>query len=300
MIRKKTSILLSMMLIAVFLAGCSWTSGFTIVLPDREIEVSIPETGVEIPKVDVDLFGRDRVRGSGDVVTVSREVKDFDQISILGMGEISIVQGDEESLTVTIEDNLLVYLWTEVKAGTLTLGWDPDKANHKDIKPSRPIEYEIVVKDLSRLSIYGSANIDAGNFSSSRLTLEIFGTGDISMERVVSDRISIRLLGVGNIEVNSLFAETLKVDIPGHGDVKLAGEVEEQEVNIPGSGDYQAKDLRSEIAYVSIYGSGDAELWVTEYLEGESFGSGHLMYYGNPSTQFSGVGSGNFEYLGER
>ena len=90
------------------------------------------------------------------------------------------------------------------------------------------------------------------------------------------------------------------MDIPGHGDVKLAGEVEEQEVNIPGSGNYQAKDLRSEIAYVSIYGSGDAKLWVIEYLEGESFGSGHLMYYGNPSTQFSGVGSGNFERLGDR
>lgn len=291
--------LLLVITLAILLGGCRWCEGFTIVLPDREIKVIIPETGVKIPDVEFNLFERDRVRGSGDLIIVEREIHDFDKISVKGPGEISLIQGNEESLTVTIEDNLLEYLETKVIAGTLTLGWDPDNAKKLDLRPSHPIQFELVVKDLTTLSIYGSTDVSSEGLSLDRLVIDIYGSGDVSMGNVESERVTIHLYGVGDIKIESLIAKNLMVGILGIGNVKLDGEVEEQQINIPGKGDYRAGELFSEVAYVSIHGSGDATMWVTEYLEGEVIGSGNLKYYGDPKAYFSGVGSGKFEDLGE-
>jgi hypothetical protein len=40
------------------------------------------------------------VRGSGNVITEPREVSHFNRVSMGGSGELTITQGDEESLTV--------------------------------------------------------------------------------------------------------------------------------------------------------------------------------------------------------
>ena len=51
--------------------------------------------------------GLDILDGSGDVISESREVSDFNRVVFGGVGELQLTQGDQESLTVTADDNLL-------------------------------------------------------------------------------------------------------------------------------------------------------------------------------------------------
>jgi hypothetical protein len=152
--------------------------------------------------------------------------------------------------------------------------------------------------ELSDVSIYGSANVELEEISSPDISLTIFGQGRISAETIEANRTSIHLYGMGAIEIESLYAERLAVEIPGFGDVELAGEVEEQSISIPGSGEYRAGDLRSSVAYVRIHGSGDATVWVTDYLNGKVSGSGGLDYYGDPEIDISEGGIGRIDNLG--
>ena len=74
------------------------------------------------------------VRGSGDLVTESRQVSDFDRVALSGSGQVVITQGAEEGLSVEADDNLMQYVRTEVSGRTLELGLD---APGTIVRPSR-------------------------------------------------------------------------------------------------------------------------------------------------------------------
>ena len=61
------------------------------------------------------------INGSGDIVTESRDVSGFDKVALAGFGDVTIEVGDEESLTVSTDDNIMPYVTTEVKNNTLVL-----------------------------------------------------------------------------------------------------------------------------------------------------------------------------------
>jgi len=64
------------------------------------------------------------VAGSGKVVTEPRTVSGFSRVSLSGSGQVFIDRTGAESVTVTTDDNLLPYIRTEVRDGTLELGFN--------------------------------------------------------------------------------------------------------------------------------------------------------------------------------
>ncbi len=65
--------------------------------------------------------GCSTVSGSGNVVTETRQVSGFNRIDLAGSGEVTIQQGDAESLTIEADDNVLPRLTSEVSNSTLKL-----------------------------------------------------------------------------------------------------------------------------------------------------------------------------------
>ena len=57
-------------------------------------------------------FDASTVKGSGNVVTKERDVSGFDKVVVSGLGRVIVTQGDEESLTVETDDNLMQYIET--------------------------------------------------------------------------------------------------------------------------------------------------------------------------------------------
>ena len=218
------------------------------------------------------------VRGSGNIITEDRSVSNFNSISMSGSGEIIITQDDEESLTVEVDDNIMQYIITEVKGKTLHLGFDTSK--FKSVSPSRQVKYNLKLKDLIGLTVSGS--------------------GKVESESIETDDLDIKISGSGDVKIDSLTAEKLDVDIKGSGDFNLAGEVNSQDINISGSGNYNAGDLQSETVKLNISGSGNATVWATELFDVRVSGSGNANYYGKPTVNSSISGSGKINSLGEK
>jgi hypothetical protein len=215
------------------------------------------------------------VRGSGKLITESRTVRDFDRVSLSGSGEVILTQGDGESLTVETDGNVMQYVTSEVRGGTLTLGTEPGKR----ISPTR-LKFTLRVRDLAGLRVSGSGDIDA--------------------ERFDTDDLEITVSGSGEVQIDSLTADEVAIQISGSGDVELAGQVTGQEVTVSGSGKYRGGDVRSETVGVTISGSGDATVWATESLDARITGSGSVSYYGHPETSVSTPGSGKVRELGDK
>lgn len=92
----------------------------------------------------------------------------------------------------------------------------------------------------------------------------------------------------------------LTVKLNGSSDIKLAGQVASQSVEIAGSGSYTARGLRSGSASVSIVGSADAAVWAVDSLAVSIAGSGDVRYHGQPKITQSVRGSGEVRSLATR
>jgi hypothetical protein len=90
------------------------------------------------------------IRGSGHVVTVSRNVGSFDAIVASGASTVVVERTGAEGVEVTAEDNLLPYLETEVQGGVLYVGF----TEGVNLSPREEIffhveSYEVVEVDAS-------------------------------------------------------------------------------------------------------------------------------------------------------
>ena len=208
------------------------------------------------------------VRGSGNLITETRTVANFNAVELSGIGTLIIEQGDREALEITAEDNLMSHIKSNVSDSRLKLGGD----EFVNIHPTKDIIYRIKVKNLNQIESSGLGKVDLKNLETDNLVIEISGSGRVS--------------------VDNLLATTLNLEISGLGDISINGSVNSQQVQISGAGNYRAPNLGSETASVEISGTGSAILWVTKQLDLELSGAGKVHYYGSPqlNSDISGVG----------
>lgn len=219
------------------------------------------------------------IDGSGNVVTESRDVSGFDAVALGGTGVLTITVGQEETLTVTADDNLLEHIETKVEDGRLLIGRKRD-SQRLDLRPSAPILYDLTVVELGAIAVSGS--------------------GSVFAKALAGEDFSIAVSGAAEIGIEELTAGRLTVAISGSGDVSLGGRADVQAIAVSGSGEYRGDALVSERAECGISGSGHVTVWVEGELDASISGSGSVSYYGEPDVRREVSGSGSIRSLGPR
>jgi hypothetical protein len=232
------------------------------------------------------------VNGSGDILTETRQVGEFNAITLQGSGEVFVTQGDQAALTIEGDDNLLPYLETEVHGDTLTIGLK-DEYMVISLHPSEPIRFYVTVVDLSDLTVAGSGNIHAEAFQGEDFRIHVLGSGDIDIESLAATSLDVDIAGSGNASIDTLTADEITITVQGSGDFSTGGQATSQEILIQGSGDCNAADLQSQDATVRIMGSGSANLWVDGSLNVTIMGSGDVNYSGDAHMDVESMGSGD-------
>jgi hypothetical protein len=217
--------------------------------------------------INVDL---DLEQGSGNVITQTRPVSGFDKVVLNGIGDVTLVQGDTESLEIEAEDNVIEQIVTEVKDNTLEIRFDK-----KTVVPTKSIRFRLTMPTIHSLETKGVSNIQSDKLNTDQLTVSIGGTGNVNLE--------------------DLTANSLTVNVSGAGNLTARGKVTDQKVSLSGAGNFTGEDLESQTARITITGLGRVTTWVTQSLDVTISGTGGVDYYGNPqiSQQISGLGSLN-------
>lgn len=218
------------------------------------------------------------VKGSGNVVTETRQVSDFDRVVLSGVGELEITQGDVETLEIEAEDNILKLITTEVSGKELRIGI---KENAINFQPTQPIRYRLTVKSLVGVSSSGAGSVKMGTMTADDLDIEISGAGSVKIEALQADKFSVLLSGAGSCSV-------------------AGGEVKHMKIEVSGAGSLTATELKVAGADVEISGLGSARLWVTETLDVQISGTGSVEYYGQPAVTESVMGLGSVKRLGDK
>ena len=207
------------------------------------------------------------VRGSGDIESEEREVSGFNEIEFTGIGNLIIEQGDEESLVVEADDNIIGLIETEVRGDELYIGF----RRGANIVPTSNVKFYLIVKELDRIDLSGVGDIDCDEFETDDLKFNISGSGDIDFE---------------------IIAESIETKVSGLGDIDLSGKVDFHRVQISGSGKYGAEELKSKDCEIEISGLGSATVSASDNLDIEINGAGNVYYKGDPhvSQHISGLG----------
>jgi hypothetical protein len=108
----------------------------------------------------------------------------------------------------------------------------------------------------------------------------------------VKDLTGISMSGSGSVIAKGVRVPALRVDMSGSGTINLSGSADKQDIEMSGSGRYEAAELSSQEVTVEISGSGEVAVSVSRALKVDISGSGRVTYSGDPSVDQDISGSG--------
>ncbi len=224
-----------------------------------------------------EILGREVITGSGNLASESRPVVGFTAVSLEGVGTVVIEQGDEESLLIEADDNILEHLKAEVVDGVLVLGFQGD-ALAFSFHPVKGITFRVKARTLDGIGLAGAGTVKTGS--------------------LIGDSLRVEGTGAGLVQIESFSGQRLTVDLDGGVGMTVAGSVESQRVEIQGAGNYTADELQSLTAAVTIDGAGNARVWVEDGLHVSITGAGAVQYKGTPQVTKDITGLGTVTALG--
>ncbi len=206
-----------------------------------------------------------KIKGNGNIVTIERQVGNYEGITVGGFYEVTLVEGAEGNITLTAEDNILEYIETEVRGNTLTI----KSKNNMQLKPSlgKKVFITIPVEKINAIRLSGSGKVSA------TLTLE-------------SSNFKVHTSGSRNAVLN-IKAKRITVISSGSSAITLDGSAESLDITASGSSNLRAFELISDTAEIRSSGSSNIRIAVNSQIDSRSSGSSNIKYRGNPKKVHS-------------
>ncbi len=201
----------------------------------------------------------------------SLEVGDFSELKVYDLITVKLVPSDENSVVVAGENTEFV-----------------KTINDNGVLKIRMELEERFDGNATTVTVYckNISIIDANEGS------EIYSESEIK-----EPSLELKTQEGGKINV-VIATESLEVKSVSGGVIKTKGTTTKQDVNINSGGSYEAKDLISSEAYVTVTAGGSAIVYATNKVEAKVTAGGYITVYGNPKDvkkkKFAG---GNIEII---
>jgi hypothetical protein len=207
------------------------------------------------------------IEGNGILRTEVRDDEGFTKVSSSGDFNVTILPGENYSVEITAESNLLPYISTNVDGKTLKI----KTTGIHSLRQNEPIEIYITTPALKGIALSGSGLIKTGSFMSSDFDISVSGSGDV---------------------VTTISCDDVSANISGSGTITIKGDATNTDFVISGSGKIKAYDLEQDQCQATISGSGDMYVNVSKTIDARISGSGKVYYVNYPAIHSSISGSG--------
>jgi hypothetical protein len=199
------------------------------------------------------------------------ELAEFDEISTSGPQQVVVTLGDTQSVRSEGSPEALGQLEVVVEDGELIIR--PKDGSGMDWDTLSSATFHVTLPDLDAVALEGS--------------------GNLRVDRIAGESFTATIEGSGELTIADMDVDEADFSIGGSGTIVAAGSAREMRVEIGGSGDVQARELRSEEASVEIAGSGNVALTVEDEARVEIAGSGDVDISGSARCTVENVGGGN-------
>lgn len=154
-------------------------------------------------------------KGSGNIITQNRDVRDFSSIEVGGVFQVEITAQKEFSVQIEGDDNLLPLVETTVENGRLEI------STTKRIKASKPIIVRISAPNIEELQASGASKVKIADLKNSALRVDMSGASKADLSGETSE-LTIDVSGASNVEAEGLNAVTASIEASGASKVAVA------------------------------------------------------------------------------
>ena len=221
--------------------------------------------------------------GSGEKITgnrvakeVERGMMDFEAINVSGSIDVIISESTDAPVKVSGDENLLDYVETYVKDGTLNVHFK------KNIKYSSGIGLRVTVPNsgkINKISASGSSDvIIEGCLVADNISINISGSSDVK-GNIKAETVNMDTKGSSNFKGN-IEAKTFNLKCSGSSNCTISGKAENCNISTAGSCDFKGYDFVVDKLKCNTSGSSKIQITCNEELEVATSGSSDIYYKG--------------------
>lgn len=161
-----------------------------------------------------------KIKGSGNVTTQTRDVRDFEGIDVSGVFQVEITAQKDFAVEVEADDNLIPLIKTEVRGGVLHI------ETEERVSTENGLKIRISAPNVNDIDASGSSKVSATAIDNDQLQVHTSGASKINLSGETA-KLSIDVSGASQIVAENLQAETVDVDASGASCVSVfaAGEL---------------------------------------------------------------------------
>lgn len=204
---------------------------------------------------------KDRIEGSGNVITKDITVKSFDQLDASGVFNLLLSQGDRESLKIEADDNLMDLFIIENEGSTLTI----KMKKNSNFNSKKPLKVYVTFKTLK--------SMDLGMVG-----------GTSSDEKLKFADLKLKNQSVGSVSLN-MTLQTLNMENQSVGSVKLEGSAENAVVKNSSVGSINAGNFVVQKMEIDNTGIGSATVNAEKELKYSDSFLGKVSNRGNATVK---------------
>ncbi|WP_207088652.1 GIN domain-containing protein [Phormidium pseudopriestleyi] len=154
------------------------------------------------------------IKGSGITKTETRSLASFNALDVEYVGAIAVRSQEPQSLEISGDDNIIPFITTEVKNGTLYI------RGTKGYIPQQKLQISVSTPDVKRFVFDGVGFANLSNIKNDRLEIVVTGVGSFSASGETKE-LDITLSGIGSVDAKNLRAVNAKVNSSAIGSVDL-------------------------------------------------------------------------------
>jgi hypothetical protein len=186
--------------------------------------------------------------GRSGAETQTRNVGKFDAVAMTGAGTLDVTVGQEGSVAIEGDSDVLRHYETEIRDGTLYIGPPRDRlwfGFHGDLGK---VAVRITLPRLTALSFSGSGDTNVAGLAGGMTSLTVNGSGSMKAQGQL-DRLILTINGSGHADLPNLAIDDALVIVNGSADVVLQPR-QSLAATINGSGKVQYVSVPAKITSV--------------------------------------------------
>lgn len=203
--------------------------------------------------------------GSGVVVETTFDADGFKSIEAGYTCDLTVTKGDEFSVIVTSDDNLLDYLIVTISDEVLKIDLQPYTTYNNVI-----FKAAVVMPELESLTVSGASTANMTGFNSAgNFIVNITGASHGELSFLTVDNINATITGASQLTVNADSAD---------GDL---------DINCSGASKADFRNFSADNVHTSVSGASSTWVNLSGSLSGSVTGASNLYYGGTPDISVS-------------
>ncbi|MEJ7625652.1 MAG: head GIN domain-containing protein [Ferruginibacter sp.] len=203
---------------------------------------------------------KETIEGNGKIINRTVSVKSFDALDAEGVFEIKLIQGNNESVFLEGDENLLEYITVHNEGTKLIIDMDKLKDKNVNYKTKNKLKVSVTFRNVK--------------------AMEFKTVGDVaSSGELKFDNLLINHQGVGTLNI-TLTANTISLKNKGVSDIILTGKATQATIKNSGVGSIKAGNLAVQSMNIQNSGVGSAEVNVEKDVKVRSSGLGSVKNKG--------------------